>query len=157
MPRHCHDTPRHILITAWNGNTRIMVLSTGDGFDAIGNDFSSLQGESHACEVSHRLIARTNGNLTFSSHGNGIRNTDGIVLPSEHSLLLNRILDDFAQLKHCRPSDFVLELGGKDSFGGRLTVHTGQRFSHACTMVTDGIIVTYLHGLPSHQTEATPT
>jgi hypothetical protein len=38
--------------------------------------------------------------FTFSTHGNGVRDTNGIVLPAEHSLLLYCILDSLGKIEH---------------------------------------------------------
>lgn len=45
---HSHDTAGHILVAAGKRNTSVMMLSTSDSLDAVGNDLSALQRESHA-------------------------------------------------------------------------------------------------------------
>jgi len=37
--------------------------------------------------------------LTLAAHGDGVRHTDGVELPSDHAFLLERVLDDLAEIK----------------------------------------------------------
>ena len=39
------------------------------------------------------------GSQTFASHGNGVGNTDGVVLPRQHVLLLDGLLHDLPQFQ----------------------------------------------------------
>ena len=48
MAGHRHDTARHILVAARDSNAGIMMLSASDGLDAISDDLSTLERESHA-------------------------------------------------------------------------------------------------------------
>lgn len=45
---HRHDAAWHILVAARYRDASIMLLSTGDGLDAISDDLSTLEGEPHA-------------------------------------------------------------------------------------------------------------
>lgn len=38
--------------------------------------------------------------ITFSSHGDGVRHTNGVVLPPEHSLFRYRILNSLGEIEH---------------------------------------------------------
>jgi hypothetical protein len=37
--------------------------------------------------------------LTLAAHGDGIRNTNSVELPADHTLLLNGVLDDLAEVE----------------------------------------------------------
>ena len=43
MASHGHYAAWHVLVAAWDRNTRVMMLGTCDGLDAIRNDLSSLK------------------------------------------------------------------------------------------------------------------
>jgi hypothetical protein len=83
MPRHSHNTTRHILITPRNRNISIMELCTGHSLDTIRNDLSCLQTEPHP----------------LSAHRNAIAYANGVVLPRQHLLLLDRPLDFFTDIQ----------------------------------------------------------
>lgn len=38
--------------------------------------------------------------FTFSTHGDGVGNTNGVVLPAEHSLFFYSILDGLGEIEH---------------------------------------------------------
>ena len=48
MACHAHDAARHVLVTAGDCDAGVVKLSTGDGLDAVCDDFSGLEGETHA-------------------------------------------------------------------------------------------------------------
>ena len=74
--------------------------------------------------------------LTFSTHGDGVRHTNRVVLPCKHALLLYRVLDDLAEFKYCGPSDFQLNQRSSDHSKCLLTVHAGTTSDtfEACEM-----------------------
>ena len=37
--------------------------------------------------------------LTLATHGDGVRHTNGVELPSDHALLLKGVLDDLTKIK----------------------------------------------------------
>lgn len=39
--------------------------------------------------------------VTFTAHGNAIRDTNGVVLPCQHVVILNMLLDLLSQIQHC--------------------------------------------------------
>ena len=43
MAGHRHDTTRHVLVTARKSDTCIVMLSTSDGFDTVGDDLTALE------------------------------------------------------------------------------------------------------------------
>src|SRR5690606_19229889 len=47
-PSHGHDRPRHVFITAGDGDDAIVILTATDGLDAIGNDIAAHQRVPHA-------------------------------------------------------------------------------------------------------------
>ena len=48
VPGHGHDAAGHVFIAAGEGDAGVVVLGAGYGFDAVGNDFAGLEGESHS-------------------------------------------------------------------------------------------------------------
>lgn len=38
--------------------------------------------------------------ITFTTHGDGVGDTNGVVLPAEHSLFLHGILDRLGEIEH---------------------------------------------------------
>jgi len=92
MSRKRHDTAGHVLVASRDSDTSIVMLSTGDGLYTVGDDLSCLQGEAHACEsIQFKQICSImlHLKLTFASHGDSIRDTNGIVLPSQHTQCLH--------------------------------------------------------------------
>lgn len=47
------------------------------------------------------LHPRSDEKLTVAAHGDGVRNTNGVELPTEHALLIDGSLDDLAELEYC--------------------------------------------------------
>jgi hypothetical protein len=78
-----HDGAGHVLVTTWDGDVGIVVLGTGDGLNGISDDFSSLKREAHA----------------LATHGDCVRHTNGVELPSDHAFLLEGVLDDLTEIK----------------------------------------------------------
>lgn len=99
-----HDDAGHVLVTARQGDAGVVVLRAGDRLDAVGYDLAGLQGETHAWWVSNRDCSSSMIRRTLSAHGDAVRHADGVVLPCQHLVLLNVLLDLFAQSEHCQPS-----------------------------------------------------
>lgn len=83
MPRHAHDYTGHVLVASCDCNARIVELSTCHGFDGIRYDLSSLQTKAHA----------------LATHSDAVRNANGVVLPSQHFLVLNRSFNCFTNVQ----------------------------------------------------------
>ena len=48
MPRCCYDDTGHVLIAPGNRDVRVVVLGTGHGLDAIGDEVTRLEGIPHS-------------------------------------------------------------------------------------------------------------
>ena len=73
----------------------------GDSLNAVRNDLSGLQRESHAFDpVSEdEVITDWQHSLTFPTHGETIRDSNGIVLPCKHAFLLHGSFHRLAQVE----------------------------------------------------------
>ena len=85
MPGHSHNYSGQILIATGDRDVRIVMLRKRDGLDAVGDELPRLKGEPHA----------------LCSHGDGIGDTNSIVLPANESLLLYRLFHRPPQVKYC--------------------------------------------------------
>ena len=83
MPRHTHDGARHVLVATWDGDARVVGLRTGHGLDAVGDDLACLETEPHP------LVA----------HGDGVGDSNGVVLPAEHVEVGDGAFDFFGEVE----------------------------------------------------------
>lgn len=63
MARGGHDDTGHVLVAAGNGNVGIVMLCAGYGFDRVGDDFTSLQGEAHSWDLLGESIEGSGGGV----------------------------------------------------------------------------------------------
>ena len=94
---------------------------------------------------------------TLATHGDGIRHADGVILPRQHLLLLDRLLDNLAKFENysCRglgqhpPSLSPVILFGRGHRGGysgeynsELTMSAAHSVSESCQKAGDGTKLT---------------
>jgi hypothetical protein len=101
VSRECHDHAGHVLVATWDRDAGVVVLRTCNRLDAVGYYLAGLQTESHSWSMSANLLVLCAGVCTFSTHRNAITHSNSVVLPCEHVVLLNMILDLFPKVQHC--------------------------------------------------------
>jgi hypothetical protein len=100
VSRECHDYARHILVATWDRDAGVVVLRTCNRLDAVGYYLAGLQTKSHSWRMLASIFMLYASVCTFSTHCDTIAHSDGVVLPCEHVVLLNMLLDLFPKVQH---------------------------------------------------------
>ena len=90
--------------------------------------------------------------ITFSAHCDGIGNTNGVELPRQHALFLDRVLDELSKVVDCINSSINSAEGSWSLKPLTMRAAVRQRKDFLPLLTA-----TYLQGFPSHHTVATPT